>query len=95
MTFETEFPDYPAGTMPSIPAGFEDISWHNDVCPSFEHKAHGLRLFVDYPDDSMRELPGGERFTLYPINEAGEQGEVLIETSAWDEMNSALLDYIS
>lgn len=46
---------------------FEDISWHNDICPSFTYqlsKHHSLRLFVDAIDPDERELPESKRFCL-------------------------------
>ncbi|HTE37501.1 MAG TPA: hypothetical protein VK630_13245 [Reyranella sp.] len=89
--FKIAFPDFPEADMPAIPETFVDISWHNDTSPSFEH-AQGYRLFVDYANDAAREFPGGKRFTLYPLNEAGEQGAELVETDDWSEMLAALAD---
>jgi hypothetical protein len=31
-----EFPDFPLESLPEIPADWDDQSWHNDACPSFE-----------------------------------------------------------
>lgn len=59
-----EFPDFDQATLPTIPAGFEDISWHNDACPSFEHKGLGLHLFVDYEDPEEREMASPVRFRV-------------------------------
>lgn len=95
MTFQTAFPDFPADDMPATPEGFADISWHNDCCPSFEHP-EGYRLFIDYKDRTRREFPDSEgRFTLYPLNEDGEQGAELVATESWNEMLSEILDRIS
>lgn len=48
-----EFPSYgPLGF--EIPSGFEDVSWHNDVCPSIE--GHSYRLFCDYERPEYREM---------------------------------------
>jgi hypothetical protein len=33
-----------------MPAGFEDVSWHNDACPSFHLRDGSLKLWVDHPD---------------------------------------------
>jgi hypothetical protein len=67
MTYQTEFPDFPEATMPAMFSGFEDTSWHNDACPSFEHDGLGLRLHVDYADKAMSEIPNGSRFGLYQL----------------------------
>lgn len=93
--WRTEFPDFPADAIPWLP-GWTDKSWHNDVCPSFlrtftvpddagESKWLAV-LWGDWPDRSMRELPGSERFTLvlYDVT-AGE--------SAWDKYYSGEHDF--
>lgn len=64
MTYRTEFPDFDPATMPAIPAGWTDQSWHNDVCPSFT-VFDGVRVFIDYADPALREFPEGERFSLH------------------------------
>lgn len=61
--FTEEFPDFPADTMPAIPEGWADVSWHNDTCPSFETR-NGLTVFVDYADASLREFPEAPRFSI-------------------------------
>lgn len=63
MTYRTEFPDFDAATMPAIPADWTDTSWHNDTCPSFS--VNGLRIFVDYADPAMREVPECERYSVH------------------------------
>jgi hypothetical protein len=54
--------------------GVEDISWHNDICPSFvwavldrgpEGEEHPLRLWVEHPDPHQREGgPEADRFFI-------------------------------
>jgi hypothetical protein len=46
----------------------EDVSWHNDTCPSF---THGKRqMFVDHADPARREGGNGQlRYTVYPSYE--------------------------
>jgi hypothetical protein len=34
MTYKIEFPDY--DDTITLPEGWRDVSWHNDICPSFE-----------------------------------------------------------
>jgi hypothetical protein len=63
MTYKTEFPHYD-DTL-TLPDGWVDTSWHNDVCPSFE-KVFGdttFRLWCDFKDPEQREV-GGLRFTV-------------------------------
>jgi hypothetical protein len=58
-----EFPHYD-DTL-SLPEGWTDTSWHNDICPSFE-RVYGdtiFRLWCDFKDPERREL-GGQRFTV-------------------------------
>jgi hypothetical protein len=63
MAYKTEFPHYD-DTL-TLPDGWVDTSWHNDVCPSFE-KVFGdttFRLWCDFKDPDQREV-GGLRFTV-------------------------------
>lgn len=50
-----------------------DVSWHNDVCPSFGPvpelvdpcgDVHDLRLWVDHPDPDQRESSAGHRYAV-------------------------------
>lgn len=59
-----EFPDYDVSTLPAIPAGFLDESWHNDVCPIFRNPETDLSLMIDYPDPKDREFPEAPRFSV-------------------------------
>lgn len=61
-----EFPDFDYA-LPTI-EGFEDSSWHNDICPSLtrRHKTDETKtiiLWCDYADPAMREM-GNKRYTL-------------------------------
>jgi hypothetical protein len=60
--FHMEFEDYPVADMPALPEGFEDHSWHNDMCPSFEHGGRGIQLWCDFADRELREFPESARF---------------------------------
>lgn len=72
--YRKEFPDFDYD-LPVI-AGFEDESWHNDVCPSLANDDMGLRLWCDYIDVSKREISSDtcKRFTLA----GGDDGVVLV-----------------
>ena len=63
--YQTEFPQF-TGPMPVFD-GFEDCSWHNDVCPSFQFPLGGnsfLRVWVNFADPKDREWPLLERFSM-------------------------------
>lgn len=61
-----EFPEF--GPMDvTIPAGFMDSSWHNDVCPSFSKDLFNgqvLRLWVERECADDREYPDLPRFSV-------------------------------
>jgi hypothetical protein len=42
-----EFPDFDQATLPTIPNGWEDTSWHNDQCPGFV-TPEGCTVYVGY-----------------------------------------------
>ena len=85
-SWKKEFPDYPVNTMPEIPAGFIDTSWHNDMCPSFEWEHAHLSLWVDFPDPETRDL--GPDVARYVLIHNGL--DVLLATNSWDEMVSMI-----
>ena len=63
MTYKIEFPDYDDAI--TLPEGWRDVSWHNDICPSFEKDLNDVtyKIFCDYKDPERREV-GGERFNV-------------------------------
>lgn len=88
--YRVEFPDFAASTMPAIPADWDDISWHNDACPSFQ-TPNGLRVFVDYSDPAQREFQRhGERFNVQRENENGES-DMLLATDDWQQVIAVVL----
>jgi hypothetical protein len=60
-----EFPDYD-DTL-TLPEGWQDISWHNDSCPSFERKFGDVnyRIYCEYKDPKKRESLAELRFIVY------------------------------
>lgn len=90
MSFRTEFPDYPADQMPTIPEGFADCSWHNDGCPYFWNEEKRLGLFVDYPDPSDRETPETSRFMLLRTDSDGGPGAMVEDSDDWDAITAAI-----
>jgi len=87
-TYKTEFPDFVLDV--EIPPGFEDNSWHNDTMPNWYHEGKQLHLWIDYTDDSLREMPGaGSKFML--IQADLEQihsceGEILADTNDYNDI---------
>lgn len=87
--YRKEFPDYPEADMPAIPAGFEDTSWHNDVCPTIGSDSLRLSIFIDYADVAQRELGADtDRFIVLQLDAdgcyTGEQP--LVATDDWNEV---------
>lgn len=91
MTYQTEFPDFDPATMPAIPAGFDDVSWHNDACPSFQNEASGLIIFIDYADKSLSELPSVPRFSLSEIDPEEEGDTGIAASDDWSEIQAHIL----
>ena len=89
MSYVEEFPSFPEGAIPAIPEGFEDVSWHNDVCPSFKNDALSLTIYVDYPDPNMRELESAAHFMLVGEHDEGLT-EILCETDHWHNILEAI-----
>ena len=71
MLYKKEFPDYDGELY--VPEGFEDGSWHNDMCPKAVKKERRgdseimYMIFQDYRDANLREMPGGKRY-LFEID---------------------------
>ena len=60
-----------------IPKEWEDVSYGNDTCPSFEFK--GFQIFIDNENPNEREIQGGKRFVIIDSDRYG-YGETLLET---------------
>lgn len=80
-----EFPAYGALDF-TVPEGFEDISWHNDVCPSFAGK--GFLLWADFKMVEWRELADTQRFALclYDAENGPQPDDFLISSDNFDEI---------
>jgi hypothetical protein len=86
MTYKKAFPDFELDV--EIPAGFNDTSWRNDACPSWENPAGSMKLFVDYQQPEDRECGGG-RFTLAYLDQDGTI-ENEFTTDDWAEMTAQI-----
>jgi len=94
MTFQTEFPDFPAADMPKMPAGFRDDSFRNDTCPSFGSDVLCVSIFVDYADVAMREFSEGSRFVVKALDEDGcfTEDDALIASDDWKAVLEFLIE---
>jgi hypothetical protein len=54
MTYKIEFPDY--DDTITIPEGWLDDSWHNDICPKITKGT--WVIWCDYKDPDRREIEG-------------------------------------
>jgi hypothetical protein len=54
MTYKIEFPDY--DDTITLPEGWLDDSWHNDVCPKITKGT--WVIWCDYKDPDRREIEG-------------------------------------
>lgn len=67
-----------------------DSSWHNDMSPSFMipdpvKEDYGLRIWVDHPIHSLREVPGTKRFMLQE-GEFTSEADFEFETDDLEEL---------
>lgn len=79
---------------PIITALFNDISWHNDVSPSFcldnGNDGEDFRLWVDHPDATQREC-SGKRYRICSHREERQHDPVIVETDDTLEIVLAFL----
>ena len=85
MGYREEFPEIDPATMPEMPAGFEDQSWHNDASPTFYSVELSIAIAVQHEDPEKRELEDSRRFIVFKQDEDGP-GNDLLETDEWDEV---------
>jgi hypothetical protein len=64
--YQTEFPDFALDVI--IPDTWEDISYHNDACPSYHAgltpEGYNVKVWIDYTDPKEREFPEMNRFCV-------------------------------
>ena len=80
MSYIDEFPDFTMDV--EIPHNWDDTSWHNDACPSFE--VGRVRIWVDHADRELSEFPSSPRFQICTKLGVDEYGEVR-GTNSWGE----------
>lgn len=81
-SYRVAFPDFAPETMPEIPPGWFDRSWHNEPCPSF-NTGNGHIVFVDYADRKDREIQEGDRFTVCACVDAYSHNGTLFSSDDW------------
>ena len=89
MTYRTHFPDFPPADFPAdLPDGFVDSSWHDDVTPSIENEALGLRVWIFHADRAQRDYPAGapHRYVLWDTG----SGEIIISGNSWPGILGAI-----
>jgi len=82
-----EFSNYPADSMPEIPAGFEDRSWRNDACPAFGNLTTRLEIWVDWPAAEDRAFEGAPRFSVNRLMSNDSGGDApFLQTDSWERV---------
>jgi hypothetical protein len=87
--YKAAFPDFDYD-VPQLPDGFVDVSWHNNVSPSFEKPLKDglcLTLWIDYTDESKREC-GGDQFLV--IVHIKDQIEDVVYESDFESFDDAI-----
>jgi hypothetical protein len=69
-TYQNQF-GYPIDSEASqlLALGLVDSSWGNDVCPSFTHEGLKILVWVDHPDQDMREIETNPRYCISQLDE--------------------------
>ena len=97
MTYATEFPAYSTAAMPALPAGWVDVSWHNDLMPRFINPDLNLGLWIDHSDPALAAWPGQGRFGLHKIDAEGQWDgyDGLIDTNDFNAVLHCIADHQS
>ena len=87
MSYLSEFPDYDGDFY--CPDGWEDNSWHNDVCPHAEKRSYdeeiSVNIWQDYVDPDKRERDNDKRY-LFTICVGGADAQFYYETDELEEI---------
>lgn len=93
---DTKFPNFIMDVK--IPDTWEDISHHNDACPSFyagvTQEGYSVKVWVDYADPREREFPQMDRFCVVI------EDNLIIETDThegndWDAVLKFVATHVS
>ena len=91
MSYISEFPDYDGDFY--VPEGWEDNSWHNDVCPHIEKRSLDesvkVMIWQDYVDPDKRERDYCKRY-LFQICCNGDDAQFYYETNKWSKIQKLM-----
>jgi hypothetical protein len=96
-TYRTEFPNFDYD-IPQLPEGFVDVSWHNNVSPSFEKPLKddlALTLWVDYLDESKRECGGSQFLVMVHLKDQLEDQVYCSDFDSFDDAMKAIDDILA
>lgn len=65
---------------------WQDISWHNDTCPSFWHPVLKVKVFVDFDNLDDRELEEGCKYMVENTDEESSFVSPFFETDDENEL---------
>lgn len=75
---------------------WEDVSWHNDMCPRWEHHGLGIAIWVDYTDASQREYEAGKQYMVCQLKKLGPDEYILEDGELFStEDANQLQEYVS
>lgn len=91
-TYANQFPNFDPATLPQIPPEWDDMSWGNDVCPSWQTGDLAFRVFVDYPVPAEREFPDTPRYSVsrYASRDPQSELEPLFHSFATEDWQHVL-----
>jgi hypothetical protein len=92
--YKTEFPDFKLDV--SIPAGFVDNSWHNNVMPCWVRELPDEKimvLWIDYADPALRDYPHNVRFVLHLMDSSMTDVEESFASNDLHEILEQLTDF--
>ena len=86
LRYMAEFPDFDWEVPACVTTdwGFEDVSWHNDSCPSFQCDV--FMLYVDFTDPLKREFVDLAKFVMT------DEEHVVLETDNWEDVRTFVED---
>jgi hypothetical protein len=92
--YKIEFPDFKLDV--TIPAGFVDNSWHNNVMPCWIREMNDERvvvLWIDYSDPALRNHPQNARFVLHVMDNTLTDVHESFITADYNEILLQLIDH--
>lgn len=91
MSYTKEFSDRISVPDYLLTPPWQDVSWHNDVCPRFENEEIRLAIWVDYDDPADREFDDWRKFTVNELVLRSNDLPVLEEETLFETDDSKKL----